>query len=220
MTLEYRPGLSMDVFGDEGAPAVLLWHGSGPREREVLHPLARSIAAAGVRVHVPDWDSTAPDMGRLDLLASLQHVGATAADLTLVGWSLGGTAAVSAAIDGCGDGWHVRGAVGLAAALNHTDPLTGLDLARRLRERTVRVPVRLLQGSEDDIVRADEERVVAEHAARVGSDLTFTVIPGDHATIVGTRFDEGRDLCVPTNDPAALNAMRAATELVATLSQQ
>ncbi|BAJ31914.1 MULTISPECIES: hypothetical protein [Kitasatospora] len=51
-------------------PAVLLWHGRGADEREVLAPLARAAAALGVLVVVPDWRPDGPDGGRADLLAS------------------------------------------------------------------------------------------------------------------------------------------------------
>lgn len=36
-------------------PSVLLWHGIGPDEKDVLAPLAREIASHGLPVLVPDW---------------------------------------------------------------------------------------------------------------------------------------------------------------------
>jgi predicted dienelactone hydrolase len=50
--------------GSRPEPVVLLWHGVGPDERDVLEPLARATAALGLMVFVPDWQSDAPDGGR------------------------------------------------------------------------------------------------------------------------------------------------------------
>ena len=58
----------------ETTPTVLLWHGRGPDERDVLAPLAREAAALGLTVVVPDWRPDAPDGGWGHLLASVRFV--------------------------------------------------------------------------------------------------------------------------------------------------
>jgi hypothetical protein len=44
--------------------AVLLWHGKGANERDILEPLARRIAIAGVAAIVPDWSTDDGVYGR------------------------------------------------------------------------------------------------------------------------------------------------------------
>jgi alpha-beta hydrolase superfamily lysophospholipase len=65
----YRPGAGAGAV--RPAPTVLLWHGVGPDERDVMATLATATAAYGLTVVVPDWRSDAPDEGRAHLLASL-----------------------------------------------------------------------------------------------------------------------------------------------------
>ena len=102
---QYRPGRLTDVFrlpGSNGAPVVLLWHGSGPDEREVLAPLAAGIARLGPLVLVPDWRSDDPVIGPVELVDSIAFARATAGELggdpgriVLAGWSLGANAAAA-----------------------------------------------------------------------------------------------------------------------------
>ena len=54
----YRPAAD----GPPG-PGVLLWHGIGPDEKDVLATLAREVASHGLPVFVPDWRSDEPDGG-------------------------------------------------------------------------------------------------------------------------------------------------------------
>lgn len=93
----------MTSDGDDGI--ALLWHGRGPREAYALAPLATELESAGLTVLAADWDSTAPDHGRADLEASLARATRLAADraidpgrLVVLGWSLGGTAALGLAL--------------------------------------------------------------------------------------------------------------------------
>src|SRR5271154_4543696 len=72
--IAYGHGQALDIYlppGTAGSPAVLLWHGVGVSERDLMEPLSRTAAALGVTVFVPDWDSGAADGGRAQLLASL-----------------------------------------------------------------------------------------------------------------------------------------------------
>src|SRR5215204_215731 len=104
-TEEYAPGRSIDIHGDGTKGLVLIWHGRGPNERVALSPLATAVAAQDIRVLVADWNSQADDGGRADLLTSMRYarehadaIGLDPARLVVVGWSLGGTAAVSLAV--------------------------------------------------------------------------------------------------------------------------
>ena len=68
-TVEYAAGRLADIFGGPTQPTVLLWHGQQPDARSSVRPLAELIAAHGLGVIAPDWDSYAHDGGRADLLA-------------------------------------------------------------------------------------------------------------------------------------------------------
>ncbi|MBC7633870.1 hypothetical protein, partial [Aeromicrobium sp.] len=70
ITLEHAPGRPSDIHGDTHDPVVLLWHGMEPDQRGLLAPLAQTLVDAGWSVVVPDWDSSAADGGRADLLGS------------------------------------------------------------------------------------------------------------------------------------------------------
>ena len=101
----YGHGKLLDIYRPPGAgpaPVILLWHGVGQDERDVLEPLARATAALGAVVVVPDWRSDAPDEGRAHLLASLAFTRQAAAGLgarddaiVLAGWSRGGRCAAA-----------------------------------------------------------------------------------------------------------------------------
>jgi hypothetical protein len=105
----YRPATVTDP-----SPAVLLWHGRGPDERDVLAPLARATAELGVTVFVPDWRADAYDGGRTHLRESAsfarRHVvslGGNAQQIVLAGWSLGGKSALGVALNpSVFDGWR------------------------------------------------------------------------------------------------------------------
>ncbi len=105
----HRPAGASETSGAAGAsgatPTVLLWHGIGPDERDVLEPLARTTAALGVLVLVPDWRSDAADGGRAHLLESLAFVrkeagglGGDGESFVLAGWSAGAGAALGVAL--------------------------------------------------------------------------------------------------------------------------
>ena len=101
----YGQGKLLDIYrpapaGGGPAPTVLLWHGVGPDERDVLETLAVQAAGYGLTVVVPDWRSDAPDGGRAHLLGSLNFtrervtgLGGLADDaIVLAGWSRGAAA--------------------------------------------------------------------------------------------------------------------------------
>ena len=79
--VEYGHGKALDVYVANRTdttlrpqPVVLLWHGVGPDERDVLEPLGCAAAALGVTLFVPDWRSDAADGGRGHLLSSVSFV--------------------------------------------------------------------------------------------------------------------------------------------------
>jgi acetyl esterase/lipase len=104
----YGHGQALDVYRPlhaADAPVVLLWHGVGGNERDVLEPLARATAALGVTVFVPDWQARTPDGGRarwrarpVARIAQLHSAagresGGDEGAIVLAGWSRGGKAA-------------------------------------------------------------------------------------------------------------------------------
>lgn len=200
---------------------VLLWHGSGPNERAVLRPLAQRLADdTGALVLVPDWDSTAPDKGATRLAQSLQAAQEKAEDLdlplVLVGWSLGGTAALSVALSGDRFGTPPTGVVGLAAAAEHPSPLTGRTPTDMLEDAPNDRPrIHLVHGTADDIVAAEEAE---RFRAACDSPVEVTLIDADHAGVVGTSFDATRDVCVPSEGPQARDGLAAAVAAVLSTS--
>ncbi|WP_432092820.1 alpha/beta hydrolase [Streptomyces sp. bgisy100] len=125
----YRPGPGAPDPG----PTALLWHGIGPDERDVLGPLAATVARAGLRVCVPDWRSDAPDGGRSHLLDSLAfardfatgHGGGTER-FVLAGWSAGAPAAMGVALHpGTADGPRPTAVVGIGSRYDRPARTTG-----------------------------------------------------------------------------------------------
>jgi pimeloyl-ACP methyl ester carboxylesterase len=99
------------------------------------------VAALQLEGHVvvaPDWDSGAADRGAGVLTASLdQAVALTGVrqevPLVVVGWSLGGKAALSLALDP-GHAARVSAVVGLAAGTRGPSPVDGSEPLARVRE--------------------------------------------------------------------------------------
>ena len=190
-TQEYAPGRLLDVHGDSPR-TVLLWHGRGPNEREVLAPFADLIADAGVRVVVPDWDSTAEDNGRRDLFLSVKYVLELHTPWLIAGWSLGGAAAASLTLNSRKLGLGRIAGVTLAGGWTKEDPLTGLPFSERKIPERGQGSLTLIHGLEDDIAPVLATRAFHRNLteARWKSDLTE--LPTDHFGIVGTG-EPGRE---------------------------
>ncbi|WP_414506487.1 alpha/beta hydrolase [Streptomyces sp. NEAU-L66] len=227
--LVYGPsGKQLDVYRPAGAPrpapTVLLWHGIGPDERDVLEPLARTAAAHGLLVLVPDWRSDAADGGRVHLLESLAFVRKEAGGLggdgescVLAGWSAGAGAALGVALrPEIAEGWRPRAVVGVAgrydlpARTTGTAPLT--DLAG---DRDPAVPVHLVHGSRDTVVEARYSRDLDEALRDAGRAVTLQAPDTDHAGVIMTAYDPATDRCVPTTAEHAVRAGRMVAGVVA-----
>ena len=206
-TEEYAPGRLLDVHGDGDARIVLMWHGRGPNERDVLAPLAGTVAAQGYRVLVPDWSSEAPDGGRSDLLASFDWARRAVEDahgsgqLDLVGWSLGGTAAVGLATRSA---TPIHRVVTLAANFDAVDPISGSQLPDPLPPSNGQTHFVVIHGKRDEIVDPAIGRSGARRLQDAGWSLSSVSTGVDHAGIVMTEYDQARGRCVPSQDEVRL----------------
>ncbi|MFE1776209.1 alpha/beta hydrolase [Streptomyces sp. NPDC059008] len=220
--LVYGPsGKRLDLYRPAGtpgpAPTVLLWHGAGPDERDVLAPLARTAAARGLLVLVPDWRPDAADGGRGHLLESLCFVrkeagglGGDGESFALAGWSAGAGATLGVALrPEVADGWRPSAVVGLAgrydlpARTTGSAPLT--DLAAGLDPA---VPVHLVHGSRDVVLDARHSRDLAEALRTAGRPAALQEPATDHAGVIMTEFDPTTNRCVPTTAAHAVEAGR------------
>jgi dienelactone hydrolase len=208
-TLEYAPGRLADVFGDPGTRTVLLWHGMQTDARAAVRPLAQRLAAHGVGVVAPDWNSHADDRGRDDLLRSADlAVRRADGDLVLAGWSLGGAAAAGLTLDADRYGIRVARTVTLGGAFTAPDPLSGRPPADLLPGGGA-TPFLLLHGVSDDVIAPAAGRDFAAALQRHGWPVDVVEIDADHATIVGARYDADGDRYLPADDAAALDTAEA-----------
>ncbi|MFF4291344.1 alpha/beta hydrolase [Streptomyces sp. NPDC001633] len=218
--LVYGPdGKQLDVHRPAGAagplPTVLLWHGIGPDERDVLEPLARTAAARGLLVLVPDWRSDAADGGRSQLLESLAFarkeaggLGGNGESFVLAGWSAGAGAALGVALrPEVAEEWRPKAVVGVAGRYDLPARTTGsAPLADLAAGRDPAVPVHLVHGSRDPIVAPRYSRDLAEALRAAGHPVTLQEPDTDHAGVIMTAYDPTTDRCVPTNDGSAVAA--------------
>lgn len=231
-------GELLDVHRPEGEPrgTVLLWHGRGARERDVLGALAGEAADRGLLVLVPDWRPDAEDAGWAGLRESVAFLrsravewGGDADRAVLAGWSLGARIALAAALraelwGSVGEGWRPRAVVGIAGIyLSARDPRLGppaIDDLARTEEKPV--PVRLVHGSADAVVDARESREFATALERSGWPVRLAEPATDHAGVVMTEYAPELDRCraVRTGHPwegglATVQALVEAAEAAA-----
>ncbi|WP_030811924.1 alpha/beta hydrolase family protein [Streptomyces sp. NRRL S-337] len=228
--LLYGPGgKQLDLYRPAEAagplPTVLLWHGIGPDERDVLAPLARTAAARGLLVLVPDWRSDAADGGRSQLLASLAFTRKEAAGLggdgesvVLAGWSAGAGAALGVALrpELTADGWRPTAVAGIAGRYDLPARTTGTaPLADLAESRDPAVPVHLVHGSRDPIVPPRYSHDLADALRAGGRPVTLQEPDTDHAGVIMTAYDPTTDRCIPTSDGAAVAAGRLVAGVLA-----
>ncbi|MFF2043581.1 alpha/beta hydrolase [Kitasatospora sp. NPDC058170] len=220
-------GRLMDVHRPDSAtgpvPVVLLWHGRGPDERDVMRPLAREVAAAGLLVLVPDWRSDSADGGREHLLASLDHARRTAAAyggdverFVLAGWSMGGREAVAVATHPTTvDGWRPTAAVGIASSYHSPAVTTGAAPLEVLAAGPSPVPVWLVHGTADDVLDADRTRELSAALVEQGSSVVLEEPATDHAGVVLTEYDPAANRCLPARAEHAVQGGLATARVLA-----
>lgn len=202
-TVEYAPGRLVDIFGDPGRPVVLIWHGMQSNARCCLRPLAELVAAHGLSVLAPDWDSHAEDAGRGDLLQSVRFAQrrGVADGLTLVGWSMGGLAAAGLTLQASGHDVRLRHTVCLAGAFMAPDPISGRPPAAEVEGVSGQSPFTLLHGVADDVVPLSASRDFATALQRCAWPVELVELDADHASIAGARYDAAADRYSASNDP-------------------
>lgn len=208
-TLEYAPGRLLDVHGEPPAVTVLLWHGRGPDEREVLRPFAARIAKGGVRVVVPDWDASAPSGGRNDLLQSVKFVRELAQPFIIAGWSLGGAAAASLALNARRLGLGEVPVVCVAGGFSKEDPLSGERFDEVTLPERNQGSIMLVRATHDTVIPADDTADFYDRLVAAGWRTEVTDLDTDHLGIIGLSLDPDTGIRVPVEDDSAARTAAA-----------
>lgn len=218
--LDYGPGKLLDIYRPQrsaGVPVVLLWHGAGPDERDVLETLARATAALEVMVCVPDWRPDTPDNGRRHLLASIdftrEHaagLGGDPATITLAGWSMGGRAAAGIALNpAAAGGWRPSAVACLGSSFGKPAPVTGRPPATDLPGcHAPPVPFWLVHGTNDTVVDAAQSRDFAAALQQQGWPVHLHEAATDHAGVIMAEYDPRPGRCRPATAAHAVGAGR------------
>ncbi|MFI6092852.1 alpha/beta hydrolase [Streptomyces sp. NPDC051218] len=209
--------------GQRDERCVLLWHGMGPDERDVMASLAREIAGFGPTVLVPDWRSDRPDGGREHLTDALRfardHVGAStdgAARLVLAGWSAGAAAAVGVALrPEVVGGWRPAAVVGVAGGYRRPAPTTGTAPLEAVGGTVAPIPLRLVHGTTDEVVPVDSSRELHEALLAHGWDSELSEPVTDHAGVLGCVYDPATHRCLATDEPSVSRIGRETARLIA-----
>jgi predicted esterase len=226
--IAYGHGQALDTYTPPDAaqaPVVLLWHGVGANQRDVLEPLARTTAALGVTVLVPDWQSGTADGGRAQLLASLSFTRRRVAEsggddggIVLAGWSRGGKAAAGLAINPAAvHGWQPSAVVCLGSGFKNPAPTTGSSVLTDLTQTTAApVPFWLVHGTKDPVVDISQSREFAALLARRGWPVHLEEVPTDHAGVVMAHYDPQIERVRPATDRDAMEAGRLSAHVLHT----
>ncbi|SOB80003.1 alpha/beta hydrolase [Streptomyces sp. 1331.2] len=227
----YADGRLLDVHrpaaGAPGAagpaPVVLLWHGRGPNERDVLRPLAREAAGLGLLVLVPDWNADQPDGGSAELLASLAQAHRMAAGFggdpsrfVLAGWSSGGREAVAVATHpSTAAELRPTAAVGIASRYSDPAVTTGGAPLDQLAAGPSPVPLWLVHGTADEIVDIGHTRQLNAALTTQLSTVRNLELPTDHAGVVMTSYSPEARRCLPATAADTLAAGRRTAAVLA-----
>jgi dienelactone hydrolase len=201
-TVEYAQGRTLDLFGDDAGPTVLMWHGAQIDARSAMRPLAGLVAGYDLTVVVPDWNSHADDHGRGDLLQSAKFGRQHSDGLVLVGWSLGGVAAAGLTIYAGRFNVPVTHTICLPGALMAPDPITAAQLPTALPAQSS--PFMLLQGAADDVVPVEASWSFAATLTDNEWPVDFVELAADHGSIAGPTYDRGLDRYSAADDPQVL----------------
>jgi predicted esterase len=205
-TVEYAPGRHADLFGQPEQKTILLWHGAQADARASVRSLAELLAAHGVAVVAPDWNSRAADGGRSDLLRSVEFTKKWAAhpdNIVVVCWSLGALAAAALAIHGQ-KYLPVAHTVCLGGAFTFTDPIFGKQVSGDVGDGENRPPFTLLHGGRDDVVPLAASQIFASSLERAGWPVTLIELDTDHAGIAGAGYDAAADRYIAATDEESL----------------
>lgn len=186
---------------------VLLLHGSGANERNVMAPLATELGRLGATVVVPDWDQASTELARR-LADAAADTALTAARLgcdrvVVAGWSAGGSAALwLSAVES-------SPFTGLALIGTSLEPLSGLPPVDPRPLPTV-----LIVGSADDVVTAAESDRAAAGLRELGCAVRTVTVDADHAGLIGTEYDDAARRCRPGSQADVVEAGRATARAI------
>jgi dienelactone hydrolase len=202
-TVEYAAGRLADVFGELTQPTVLLWHGQQPDARSSVRSLAQLIAAHGVGVIAPDWNSYADDRGRTDLLGSVQFARDRVGHpdgLVLAGWSMGGLAAAALTMRAQRLGLAFAHTVCLAGAFMVPDPIFDELPATQVADGAQRSPFTLVHGVADRVIGVSVAHAFAALLRQHSWPVQVVELPADHGSIAGAVYDaSGGRYCAATD---------------------
>ncbi|MGW7081300.1 alpha/beta hydrolase [Streptomyces sp. NPDC054871] len=220
-------GKLLDIYasGQQDDRCVLLWHGMGPDERDVMGSLAQEIARSGPTVLVPDWRSDRPDGGREHLTDALRfgrdyvrELIDGPGQLVLAGWSAGACAAMGVALrPELFGGWRPAAVVGIAGGYRRPARTTGTVPLQAVGRAVTPIPVRLVHGTTDEVVPVDSSRELHEALLAHGWDSELSEPVTDHAGVLGCVHEPTARRCLPANDPSVAAIGRETARLTAGL---
>jgi len=221
-TFDLAENQAMDLYtlaSGQSEGAVLLWHGSGARERTVMSPLAEQVAALGASVYVPDWSSDAEDRGVADLLRSLDFVvdktlrnPLASSRMVLAGWSAGASAAMAIALKE-DEERRPSAVVAIAGRYDIPGPLGDGSVMDMSRDSPRDVTIRLAHGRNDEVVAVEQSELLFSALSESGWSSTLSLVDADHAGVIGCKYDQGRGLCVPSPDEHVRDVLRSVAAL-------
>jgi predicted esterase len=206
-TVEYAAGRLADVYGEPSYRTVLLWHGQQPDARSSVRSLAELLTRHGLCVVAPDWNSSAADGGRADLLGSVHFTRERAEDpdgVVLAGWSMGGLAAAALTIRAQELDVAFAHTVCLAGAFMVPDPIFHELPATQLGQAAHSTPFTLLHGVSDRVIPVSVAYDFAAALRDAGWPVLVAELPADHGSIAGAGYDPVAGRYHNASDPETL----------------